>query len=72
MKRKLERQFVLTDTQLEYLELMAEKHSLPDVSKALRCLVSYAMAEPTREDAIFEVVRCASPEECEGAQGGGR
>jgi hypothetical protein len=44
---------------------MVAAHALPDVSKALRVLVGYAMANPGEEAAIFEVVRCSNPTVCE-------
>ena len=64
-KRKLDLTVELTDRQLEYLERMVAAHELKDVSKALRVLVSYAMANPGEEAAIFDVVRCSNPTVCE-------
>ena len=42
----------------EYLEKIAEKHGMPDVSKALRVLVNFAMHEADEEDRIFGQSRC--------------
>lgn|GEM_PF-2347632 len=69
MKEKVELPVVLTTTQRDYLERMTSAHGLPDLSKAIRILVSYAMATPEQEASIFEVVRCASPQECDNAPG---
>lgn len=44
--------------QYEYLEKMAEKYRMPDVSKALRVLVAYAMEKPEEEERIFGDIRC--------------
>ncbi len=64
MKHRVTATFELNAGQLEYLQRMAQAHNLPDTSKALRCLLAFAMAEPAQESAIFEVVRCAAPEAC--------
>ena len=48
----------LKPNQWTYLESMAEKHGLPDPSKALRCLVNYAIEEGSQEGAIFQEIRC--------------
>ena len=71
-KERLERTFQVTRAQLEYLERMTAAHSLPDVSKAMRILIGYAMAKPEEEDAIFETIRCASPDVCEPGQAAAR
>lgn len=48
----------LKERQYEYLSRMAEKYDLPDVSKALRCLVNFAIEEEKREEEIFAEIRC--------------
>lgn len=48
----------LKKRQFEYLVAMANKHGLPDESKALRCLINYAIEESEQEDAIFAQIRC--------------
>ena len=48
----------LKQGQLEYLEEMAKKYNLPDRSKALRCLVNFAMQETAHEASIFSEIRC--------------
>jgi hypothetical protein len=49
---------LLKDKQFAWLKQMAGKHDLPDASKALRCLINFAMQEVDREEAIFEEIRC--------------
>ncbi len=48
----------LKEKQLEYLDAMAKKHNLPDRSKALRCLITFAIEQSEQEDSIFTEVRC--------------
>ena len=50
--------YELKQQQIEFLEEMAKKHGLPDASKALRCLITYAMEQRDREPSIFQTVRC--------------
>ena len=50
----------LKEAQLKFLDEMATKHNLPDRSKALRCLVTFAMKEAEHEDSIFRQIRCAN------------
>ena len=44
--------------QIAYLAEMAEKYSIPDTGKAIRCLIDFARDEPGQERLIFEVIRC--------------
>ena len=48
----------LKESQLQYLEEVAKKYDLPDRSKALRCLIVFAMQESTQESSIFAEIRC--------------
>jgi len=48
----------LKESQLEFLDAMVKKYDLPDRSKALRCLITFAMQEPTHETSVFTVIRC--------------
>ncbi len=48
----------LKENQLDYLDSMAKKHNLPDRSKALRCLITFAMQETEHEASIFTKTRC--------------
>lgn len=50
----------LKEDQLEYLDSMAKKHNLPDRSKALRCLITFAMLEKEQEASIFTKIRCTN------------
>lgn len=54
---KTTRNFLLNDEHIDFLEEMVKQHDLPDVDKALRVLLDYAMEEGDREE-IFEQVRC--------------
>jgi len=48
----------LETEKLQFLEAMAAKYGLPDVGKAVRCLVNYARENPDKQADIFEEVRC--------------
>ncbi len=50
----------LKENQLEYLDAMAKKHNLPDRSKTLRCLITFAMQETEQEASIFTETRCTN------------
>ena len=41
-----------------FLEEMVQQYQLPDTSKAMRILITYAMDPETERDRIFEDVRC--------------
>ena len=41
-----------------FLEQMAAAHRLPDIGKAIRCLINYAREHPERHAEIFEELRC--------------
>jgi hypothetical protein len=43
---------------MAFLEDMVQRYDLPDASKALRILITYAMDPETERDRIFEDVRC--------------
>jgi Arc/MetJ-type ribon-helix-helix transcriptional regulator len=43
---------------MAFLEDMVQRYELPDASKALRILITYAMDPETERDRIFEDVRC--------------
>lgn len=44
---------------VEFLEEVVKKHNLPDVGKAVRCLVNYARENPDKLADIFDEIRCA-------------
>ena len=48
----------LEPPQLRYLETMMARYAIPDVSKAMRILVNFAMAAPEQEESIFKKTRC--------------
>ena len=48
----------LAGDQLRFLEEMVALYSLPDVGKAVRCLVNYTRETSDRRDDIFTEVRC--------------
>ena len=50
-------EFEINDDQLEYLKKVADDQSLPDVNKALRVLLDYAMQDGDADE-IFGAVRC--------------
>jgi hypothetical protein len=48
----------LESDKVEFLQQMASSYGLPDVGKAVRCLISYARENPDKREAIFGEVRC--------------
>ena len=48
----------LKERQWTWLEEMAKKHKIPDTSKAVRCLVTFAIEKSEHEEAIFQEIRC--------------
>jgi hypothetical protein len=48
----------LDQQKAEFLEAMAQKHGLPDMGKAVRCLIEHARENPALEEAIFTEIRC--------------
>jgi len=55
---RIERRVQLEPVQLRYLETMMARHTIPDLGKAVRILVNFAMAVPEQEDSIFKKTRC--------------
>jgi hypothetical protein len=43
---------------MQFLEQMTTQYQLPDVSKAMRCLVNYAREVEGVRDDIFAEIRC--------------
>ena len=58
MQEKERYEVFLNKHQMSFLEEMAEKFGLEDRSKALRCLVNYAIDETDEIDRIFDEIRC--------------
>jgi hypothetical protein len=48
----------LESGKVEFLEQMAASYRLPDIGKAVRCLINYAPENPDKHEAIFAEVRC--------------
>ena len=45
---------------MAFMEQMTAKYELPDVSKAMRCLVNYVREVENARDDVFSEVRCLS------------
>ncbi len=58
MSSAQEQTVMLKDRQMTYLQEMAAKHGLPDASKALRCLIDFAISNADAEPKIFTEIRC--------------
>lgn len=54
---KVQVSFEINDDAQEMLNEIVEKYNLPDVSKAVRCLLDY-VAEDGDWDEIFKKIRC--------------
>lgn len=52
--------FELEKDMMQFIEEMTAKHSLPDVSKTMRCMVNYAREVETAQEDIFAEIRCLS------------
>jgi hypothetical protein len=48
----------LESEKVAFLKQMADAYGLPDIGKAVRCLVNYARENPEKQEAIFAEVRC--------------
>ena len=48
----------LETEKVAFLQQMVDAYGLPDVGKAVRCLVNYARENPDKQEAIFNDVRC--------------
>ena len=59
MKDYQNRPIELDAPQLHFLEEMARKYGLPDVGKAIRCLVNYARENEDKRNDIFDEIRCS-------------
>jgi hypothetical protein len=58
VKDKHTYQFDLEPAKVAFLEEMVKAHGLPDVGKAVRCLIDYARENPAAHEAIFGDVHC--------------
>ena len=41
-----------------FLQKIAERHGLPDIGKAIRCLINYAREHTDKHAEIFDEIRC--------------
>ena len=48
----------LESEKVEFLRQMTERHRLPDIGKAIRCLINYARENPDKHADIFDETRC--------------
>lgn len=48
----------LETDKVQFLQQMVQAHRLPDVGKAIRCLINYAREHPETHGDIFGVERC--------------
>jgi hypothetical protein len=48
----------LETDKVAFLQQMAKAYDLPDIGKAVRCLVNYARENPDKHEAIFAEERC--------------
>jgi hypothetical protein len=51
---------MLEKDMMQFMEQMTTQYDLPDVSKAMRCLINYARTVPEVRDEIFAEIRCLS------------
>ena len=58
MKDKTEQKIPLEPEKVEFLQTMAKSCQLPDIGKAVRCLIDYARENPDQQAAIFGEVHC--------------
>ena len=58
MKDKATYTIELEKEQHAFLEEMAKTYSLPNVDKAMRCLINFAREETRQQQEIFAAVRC--------------
>ena len=58
MKDLQPHQIQLDSEMVAYLQDVAKKYSLPDVGKAVRCLINYARENPDKSNEIFDEERC--------------
>ncbi|HEY7190391.1 MAG TPA: hypothetical protein VH436_27760 [Vicinamibacterales bacterium] len=58
MKDFTPRPIDLDSEMVAYLEDVAKTYGLPDIGKAVRCLVNYARENDAKRDEIFNEIRC--------------
>ena len=58
MKNAVSQAVELEIKKIDFLKEMVETYSLPDTTKAIRCLIDYARDNPDKRQAIFAEIRC--------------
>ena len=58
MKNTVSQAVELEIKKIDFLKEMVETYSLPDTTKAIRCLIDYARDNPDKRQAIFAEIRC--------------
>ncbi len=58
MKATASQTIELEPAKVEFLEQIVKTYNLPDIGKAIRCLINYARENTDRHEAIFSEVRC--------------
>ena len=58
MKDKIEQRILLEPEKVGFLQTMAKSYQLPDIGKAVRCLIDYARENPDKQAEIFGEVHC--------------
>lgn len=58
MSENVETTLELKQSQIDFLDQMQQKHNLSDRSKALRCLINFAIDQSQNEESIFTEIRC--------------
>jgi len=58
MKNAVSQAVELEIKKIDFLKEMVETYSLPDTTKAIRCLIDYARDNPDKRQAILAEVRC--------------
>jgi hypothetical protein len=48
----------LESEKVAFLEQVAASYGLPDIGKAIRCLINYARENQDKHDSIFAEIRC--------------
>ena len=57
---KIDISFEINTDSEKLLEQIVEKYDLPDMGKAIRCLIDYAIDDGSLEVDIFKLERCHS------------
>jgi DNA polymerase/3'-5' exonuclease PolX len=58
MSEKTSESIELHQADIDYLKEMARKYKLPDIGKAVRCLINHAREQTDLEKDIYDTIRC--------------